>query len=112
MNVEMQGEGSFNYDCDDLDCFYCKFMRAPVPKDGVILKPIYATAFNSKNIPWSQRELDLLLKNIDIPTKMLAHLLRRHTVRGIHTKKFELRRRYDIPARGRWAPIPLQPIQY
>jgi hypothetical protein len=84
--VELQGEGNYNYECKNPDCWYCQMMglKDQRPKTGI---PI----FNS--YLWSESEINRLKELIELKPKQLKPLFPNRSLAAISVQKTVLKQK-------------------
>lgn len=84
----------YKYTCRKPDCVYCRFMN-PV-KHTVSPEFIMSKMGYRRYNEWSNDELDLLLKNIEVSTMKILSILPKRTYEAIQVRKTILRKQYGI----------------
>lgn len=98
MRVEFQGDGTYDYDCNEPDCYFCQRMN--------ISKQLNFVFHSSENrqhrtilVKYQQytpRELKIIKNNFRIPTRELHKLLPNHSLNSIKAKRYQLGKKFNL----------------
>lgn len=91
MRVDLQGLGSYKYECDDPECFYCE-KYGIVKNKPINIDRIFYIKLNINPYRWTERETNNLREVIYMNPRDIKQLFPGRTLGSLYDKQHRLRK--------------------
>lgn len=87
VKTELQGDGSYKYECDDPECFYCEKLGAKPKVRPLIRDRVKFVKIPTRQYRWTKREVDLLKEMQFMNPRYIVDMFPLRSIKSLYYKK-------------------------